>query len=209
MDIVQLSQQAEVMQPIQAKGYLDNEREMRIFLPRPALIALGRMQMSVQLYLEVKQDLIRPGSVEGSSAKWSGFTSWVWGSWGHSMLLCHRLGPGSGVAPQLWYPSCHTARQASVGSADCGAGGQSPWGDRLLCPPSGSLGPLSPSIPAHCQLLSFCCNLCQISLHVWSPPVAWGVSLAAIAVPLITAHPKRTLSSCVLRAAQHFGCSCQ
>lgn len=69
MDIVQLSQQAEVMQPIQAKGYLDNEREMRIFLPRPALIALGRMQMSVQLYLEVKQDLIRPGSVEGSSAK--------------------------------------------------------------------------------------------------------------------------------------------
>lgn len=69
MDIVQLSQQAEVMQPIQAKGYLDNEREMRIFLPRPALIALGRMQMPVQLYLEVKQDLIRPGSVEGSSAK--------------------------------------------------------------------------------------------------------------------------------------------
>lgn len=54
MDIVQLSHQAEVVQPLQGKGYLDNEREMRIFLPRPALIALGRMQMSVQLYLEVK-----------------------------------------------------------------------------------------------------------------------------------------------------------
>lgn len=54
MDIVQLSHQAEVVQSLQGKGYLDNEREMRIFLPRPALIALGRMQMSVQLYLEVK-----------------------------------------------------------------------------------------------------------------------------------------------------------
>lgn len=54
MDIVQLSHQAEVVQPLQGKGYLHNEREMRIFLPRPALIALGRMQMSVQLYLEVK-----------------------------------------------------------------------------------------------------------------------------------------------------------
>lgn len=54
MDIVQLSHQAEVVQPLQGKGYLDNEREMRIFLPHPALIALGRMQMSVQLYLEVK-----------------------------------------------------------------------------------------------------------------------------------------------------------
>lgn len=69
MDIVQLSWQAKVVQPLQGKGYLDNEREMRIFLPRPALIALGRMQMSVQLYLEVKQDLIRPRSAEGSSAK--------------------------------------------------------------------------------------------------------------------------------------------
>lgn len=75
MDIVQLSRQAEVVQPLQGKGYLDNEREMRIFLPHPALIALGRMQMSVQLYLEVKQDQIRPGSAEGSSAKWSSLTS--------------------------------------------------------------------------------------------------------------------------------------
>lgn len=30
MDIVQLSHQAEVVQPLQGKGYLDNEREMRI-----------------------------------------------------------------------------------------------------------------------------------------------------------------------------------
>lgn len=75
MDIVQLSQQAEVVQLLQGKGYLDNEREMGTFLLRPALIALGGMQMSLQLYLEVKQDLIRPESVKGSSAKLSCLTS--------------------------------------------------------------------------------------------------------------------------------------
>lgn len=75
MDIVQLSQQAEVVQLLQGKGYLDNEREMGTFLLHPALIALGGMQMSLQLYLEVKQDLIRPGSVKGSSAKLSCLTS--------------------------------------------------------------------------------------------------------------------------------------
>lgn len=69
MDIVQLSQQAGIVQPLQGKGYLDNEREMRIFLPHPAL---GRMQASVQLYREVELDLVRPGSVEGTSAELSG-----------------------------------------------------------------------------------------------------------------------------------------
>lgn len=75
MDIVQLSQQAEVVQLLQGKGYLDNEREMRIFLLHPPLIALGSKQMPLLLYLEIKQNLIRPESVKGSSAKLSGLTS--------------------------------------------------------------------------------------------------------------------------------------
>lgn len=36
LDIVQLSWQADDVQLLQGKGYLDNDREMRIFLPHPA-----------------------------------------------------------------------------------------------------------------------------------------------------------------------------
>lgn len=172
MDIVQLSWQAKVVQPLQGKGYLDNEREMRIFLPRPALIALGRMQMSVQLYLEVKQDLIRPRSAEGSSAKLPGLTSCAWGPWGHLVLSCHRLEPGSEVAPQPWYPPI--AQLDSLMWAlltVCGAGGQSPWGERVLCPASDSWGPLSPSIPWH--IASYCPAVMSARSHSMSAHPSW------------------------------------
>lgn len=36
LDIVQLSWQADDVQLLQGKGYLDNDKEMRIFLPHPA-----------------------------------------------------------------------------------------------------------------------------------------------------------------------------
>jgi len=61
------------VQPLQGKERLNNEREVRTFLPHPTPHCLRKdASASVQLYLEVQLDLIRSGSVEGSSAKLSG-----------------------------------------------------------------------------------------------------------------------------------------
>ena len=83
----------------------------------------------------------------------------------------------------------------------CGAGGQSPWRERLLCPLSGSLCPSTPFPPPH--VASYCLSaVISARPHSTSGHPSWPkvCHWAAIAVPLITAHPKGTLSNGVLRA---------
>lgn len=75
------------------------------------------------------------GSVEGSSAQLSGLTRCGWGSWGHSLLLCHRLGHAGGLLPSPGTP--HATQPASLMRAllpVCAAGDPCSWG-RGCCAP--------------------------------------------------------------------------
>lgn len=188
---VPAGRQAGAVQPLRGKGCSDNEREMRIFLPHPALPCLRKdAGVCIQLYLKVELDPVRSGAAEGTSAELSG------------LVRC-RLGPDSGVAPRA--PGTPRATQPDgltrALPAVHGTAGWLPQVERLLSFLPDSLHPSAPFPPLH--VAGYCLSA-VISARPrstsgypsWPKVCHW----AAIAVPLIAAHPKGSSSNCVLGA---------
>lgn len=166
------------------------------------LIAIGRMQASVQLHLKVKLDLTGHSSMHGSSAKLSGLICRGWGSWGCSLLLSHRLGPANRLLPSS---STSSAMQQNSPTwtltAVCGAGDWLPWAEKLLCPFPAAYVHWTPFPPLH--IAGYCPSaVISAKPHPTSDHPSWPkvCHWAAVAVLLITAHPKGTLRNCMLRA---------